>query len=224
MNIGHIPFIPSFSEIMRHHTIPIFRKLFAVLLLSLSSFFFASIALAQGDKQCVPFVFPLAGVPCGEGYVGTKFPLREKHCPQGNITEGERFDISGCRPANQPRPEPNATNCAINPQDLACTPAPTGQGGQPGMHWVLTGSKVAHCVLDDFDCGWGKHLEHDGLGNPFCVPNTCPSNQVLQGDGVSCACASGLMWDGMSCVPVCVPQVSKSHVYAKSVTVTKCAA
>lgn len=66
--------------------------------------------------------------------------------------------------------------------------------------WKTTGSSVAHCAKADYNCGWGYTLQHDSLGNAYCTQNTCPSNQQLQADGVSCACASGYVWNGASCV------------------------
>lgn len=95
---------------------------------------------------------------------------------------------------------PAGTNCEINP--FLCQGEPVAKGCQPGHHWTLQGTNLAHCVRDDFACGFGQHLEHDNIGNPYCVANSCPAGQQLQADGVSCACPSGTTWNGSSCVVV----------------------
>lgn len=88
------------------------------------------------------------------------------------------------------------------PPSMAATP-PNCPGSK---HWVTLGTGIAHCVLDDFVCPMAQHLVHDAIGNPSCVSNTCPSNQVLQGDGVSCACPAALsVWNGSSCVAPAPP-------------------
>lgn len=156
-------------------------------------------------QTCVPYSIPLAGVPCDRGYTGTKFPMRTKVCPSGQVTTGATFNTDNCKPVGAPIFDPNQTNCAISPQLIECTKAPTLKGCDAGWHWSLAGSGISHCVPDDPACPWGKSLVHDPLGFPGCVQNTCPANQVLQADGISCACAGGLIWNGASCVAACVP-------------------
>jgi len=53
-------------------------------------------------------------------------------------------------------------NCAINPG--ACQARPMPSDCQPGQHWTLIGSGIAHCVADDPPCS--GTVNHDALGNP----------------------------------------------------------
>lgn len=169
----------------------------------------ASLSSAQGSgsSECKPYSIPLDPVACGQGYTGVKFPLKVKTCPGGVVTTGQTFNTDNCRRVGETS-DPNATNCALTPMDIACTSTPSPMGCPAGQHWVTTGSGIAHCVQNDFPCPWGQSLQHDYLGNPFCVPNTCPSNQVLQPDGISCACSAGLVWDGASCIAACTPSTT----------------
>lgn len=172
-----------------------------------SNFVFAQV---QGQGQgaannCVPYSIPMAGVPCDRGYTGTKFPMQTKVCPSGQVTIGTTFNTENCKLVNAQPVNPNQTNCAISPQLIECTSAPTLKGCDAGWHWSLSGSAISHCVPDDPICPWGQSLVHNALGFPSCVQNTCPANQVLQADGISCACAGGLIWNGASCVAACVP-------------------
>lgn len=104
------------------------------------------------------------------------------------------------------------------PPSMAATPH-----NCPGSkHWVTLGTGIAHCVLDDFVCPMAQHLVHDAIGNPSCVSNTCPSNQVLQGDGVSCACPASLsVWNGSSCVapPPPPPPTSSTYTFTAGDTI-----
>ena len=158
------------------------------------------------QKTCQPFSIPMAPVPCGPGYSGSKFPMKTMQCPSGVVTVGSTYDTSNCRPVGQ-TVDPNATNCSITPTVVGCIAPPTGQGCRPGTHWSLEGQGIAHCVNDDLNCPWGTSLIHDNLGNPSCVPNTCPSNQQLQSDGISCACPPSLsVWSGGVCsAPIVCP-------------------
>lgn len=91
-----------------------------------------------------------------------------------------------------------SANCTVNPASCLTPPQPKGC---PSTHyWTTAGSGLAHCALTSISCGWGYRMERDNLGNAICVANTCPSNQQLQADGVSCACPSGTTWNGSSCV------------------------
>lgn len=138
--------------------------------------------------------------------MGSKYKTSTMTCPSGVITTSKDYDTSGCvtAPSNPGTVLSGATKCALTPDACGSTPSP--QNCPAGTHWSLLGSNVAHCVQDDPICSWGTSLKHDSLGNPSCVANTCPSNQVLQSDGVSCACGSGLVWNGSSCAvppPTC---------------------
>lgn len=175
-----------------------FLKLFFCFLL----LFLSKNLLAQ---NCVPYSIPLAGVPCDRGYTGTKFPMKTKVCQGGQVTTGATFNTDNCKPIGAPVFDPNQTNCAISPQLIECTKAPTLKGCDAGWHWSLAGSGISHCVPDDPVCPWSQSLVHNFLGFPSCVQNTCPANQVLQADGISCACAGRLIWNGASCVAACVP-------------------
>lgn len=137
---------------------------------------------------------------CGPGQIGSKFKTVTKACPSGTVTQSSDYDTRGCTAAPAPASTINNTSrCALMPD--SCAIAPVAQSCPTGSHWSLLGSGIAHCVLDDPTCPWGTSLVHDSMGNPSCEQNTCPSNQVLQGDGKSCACGSGLMWNGSTCVP-----------------------
>ena len=189
-----------------------FAIAFLVLFMGNSSLSFA--ADVRAPSACAPFIIPLAGVPCGPGYTGTAFPLRIKACPSGVITDGNSFDRANCKP-NGVVLDPNATNCSVTPTVVGCIQPPTAHGCSAGNHWTLDGSKIAHCVADDPNCPWGTTLKHDGLGNPTCVANTGPSNQVLQADGISCGCEASLVWNGGACVvPIVCP--------AQTVVATAC--
>ena len=169
-------------------------------------------ALAQTQNQkasnqsCQPFSIPMAPVPCGPGYTGSKFPMKTMQCPSGVVTIGSTFDTSNCKPVGVTT-DPNATNCSITPTAVGCIAPPTGMGCVTGRHWTTEGDGIAHCVNDDPNCPWGTSLTHDNMGNPSCVPNTCPSNQQLQSDGISCACPPSLsVWSGGVCsAPVVCP-------------------
>ena len=163
-----------------------------------------AIPQVKPSSDCKAYSIPLDPIPCGSGYTGVKFPLKVKVCPSGVVTTGQTFNTENCRKIGDVV-DPTKTDCAITPTDARCVSKPAPRGCRFGQHWVTTGSGIAHCVLDDFPCPWGERLEHDTLGNPFCVANTCPGNQVLQADGISCACAPGLVWDGATCVAVCTP-------------------
>lgn len=163
--------------------------------------------ISNQSTDCKPYSIPLDPVACGPGYTGVKFPLKVKSCPSGVITVGQTFNTENCKRVGD-NIDPNQTNCAITPTDISCVSKPAPLGCPPGQHWVTTGSGIAHCVQNDFPCPWGQSLQHDPLGNPYCVVNTCPSNQVLQADGISCACSAGLVWDGGSCVAGCSPSTS----------------
>lgn len=154
---------------------------------------------------CQAYSIPLAGVACPSGYTGTQFPMRTKSCPDGKVTDGLSYDTTNCRQAGTQPVDPNATNCTITPQAIGCVSLPTLKGCDIGKHWSLAGSGIAHCVADDFVCPWSQTLNHDALGNPFCVQNTCPVGQNLQSDGVTCACPGSTVWNGSACVVPCTP-------------------
>lgn len=182
--------------------------IFTSCLILLLWLFCINAAYAQTNSLCQAYSIPMAGVPCGQGYTGTKFPMRTKTCPDGKITDGLTYNTDNCKPLGYQAPDTNATNCAITPGEITCMRMPTLSGCPAGRHWVTTGTKIAHCVDNDPACGWGKSLIHDAQGNPSCITNTCPSNQVLQADGISCGCAVGLVWNGATCVAPCVPTSS----------------
>lgn len=132
--------------------------------------------------------------------MGSKYKTLSKVCPSGAVNQSADYDSSGCTAPPSPAGAVNIlSRCALTPD--ACAPSPTAAACPSGTHWVLTGSNIAHCVQDDMACPWGYSLTHDFLGNPSCKQNTCPSNQVLQGDGISCACPTNTVWSGSSCVP-----------------------
>lgn len=141
--------------------------------------------------------------------------MRTKTCPDGKITDGLTFDYSNCKPAGREAVDVNATDCSITPTAVGCMAVPTLSGCPTGKHWSLAGNKIAHCVNNDPVCPWGTSLTHDFMGEPSCIANTCPSNQVLQSDGISCACPASLpVWNGSSCVvPVCNSYISNVNAY-----------
>lgn len=166
-----------------------------------SIFFCFFVSAHAAESVCQPYSIPLAPVPCDAGYTGKKFPMRTKECPSGKITDGLTFDYSNCKPAGREAVDLNATDCSITPTAVGCMPVPTLSGCPTGKHWSLAGNKIAHCVNNDPVCPWGTSLTHDFMGEPSCIANTCPSNQVLQSDGISCACPASLpVWNGSSCV------------------------
>jgi hypothetical protein len=152
-------------------------------------------------------------VACDAGYTGQKFTVTTKTCPDGwpngIIKTTSTFNTNQCK-KNQEIFKGDRT-CELTPS--ACAQEPSAPGCPANMHWTLTGSSIAHCVQNDPGCGWGTSLVHDGLGNPSCVANTCPANQVLQSNGSSCACPSGTAWNGSSCIalpPPCMPSAVNS--------------
>jgi hypothetical protein len=164
---------------------------------------FAQKNYAQTANLCQPYSIPIgAPIACGDGYVGYKFAMKTKTCPDGRVTEGQSFNTDGCRRISDIK-DPNALNCNITPNALGCVSTPSMKGCDAGKHWTTQGSGIAHCVQDDYNCPWGQQLKRDSLGNPSCQPIICPSNQVLQGDGVTCGCSAGMGWNGASCVPLC---------------------
>ena len=180
----------------------IVRKLLAVLALV------SGTAFAQQPATCSPYQIPVQETvtDCGPGLMGSKFKTMTKACPSGVVTESADFDTTGCvaAPTGTNGFVSAATRCRLTPD--ACANTPIAAACPTGSHWTTTGSNIAHCVQDDPSCPWGTSLTHDWLGNPSCVANTCPSNQVLQADGKSCGCSSGLVWNGASCVaptPTC---------------------
>lgn len=70
-------------------------------------------------------------------------------------------------------------NCAINPGTCQARPVPSDC--QPGHHWTLIGSGIAHCVADDPPCAGGT-VNHDALGNPTNC-QTSSTRTVDCGDG-----------------------------------------
>ncbi len=140
--------------------------------------------------------------------MGSKYKTLTKACPSGAMTESTNYDTSGCTAAPSPAGTVNIlSRCALTPDACASPPAPASCPS--GTHWTLMGSNTAHCVQDDMACPWSYSLKHDFLGNPTCNQNTCPATQSLQGDGVSCGCSAGSMWNGSSCVasaPTCIEQ------------------
>lgn len=159
-------------------------------------------ASAVTSVACVPYTIPIASTveACGPGLVGTKYKTKSKACPSGTVMESQEYDTSNCLPA-APRPGSvnNTNKCLVTPD--ACAPTINTSNCDPGWHWTLQGSDIAHCVMDDPVCPWGTSLEHDRLGNPRCETNTCSGGQVLQADGKSCACPANMVLDGGTCVP-----------------------
>jgi len=84
---------------------------------------------------------------------------------------------------HQKRPEDGRTadqyqaDCAAGLSLSACGTIPISKDCEPGRHWSVDGSKVAHCVQNDMDCASGSRLEHDVNGNPSCVTIVCPPEQ-----------------------------------------------
>jgi hypothetical protein len=185
--------------------------------LALLAFWVAGSAHAAAVPACVPYTIavPATVVACGPGMSGSKFKTTTMSCPSGAISQSTAYDTSGCvaLPA-APGVANTVSKCLVTPD--ACAPLVTTSNCPTGTHWTLLGSRIAHCVQDDFACGWGQRLTHDTLGNPSCVANTCPSGQTLQADGVSCAsptppppppppptvtCTSGTYADAAACSP-----------------------
>lgn len=167
-------------------------------------------AHAASNDACIPYKVPIESTvtACGQGLMGSKYKYTSRECPSGKVTAiSETYDTSGCVAAPVGAGSVNTrSKCQVTPD--ACANAPVASACPAGQHWSTAGSGIAHCVADDPDCGWGKTLTHDSFDNPSCVQNTCPSNQVLQANGVSCGCQSGMIWNGSSCiVPVvtCIP-------------------
>jgi hypothetical protein len=183
------------------------KKLSIFLILIL--FFAGARSFAQAPVTiCKPYSFPIQSTiaSCGAGFIGSKYKVATKTCPDGKVSESKDFVTTGCvlSPSGDGGQVPLYQRCAIMP-DL-CAKAPIVAACPTGMHWTLLGTSTAHCVQDDPTCPWGTSLIHDLIGNPSCAANTCSSNQVLQADGKACGCASGLVWDGASCVvptPTC---------------------
>jgi len=153
--------------------------------------------------SCTPYTIPIQSTvtECGPGLVGSKYRTMTKACPSGEVVESKEYDTSTCAaaPIGAGGVMTQEARCRITPG--ACASTPVAANCPAGQKWSLMGSGIAHCVDEDPICPWGTSLTHDKLGNPSCVQNTCPSNQVLQADGKSCGCPSGTGWNGMSCVP-----------------------
>ena len=180
----------------------ILGSILAALALCLGGPATAAGAGAGAGDTCAPYTIPVQStvVACGSGQMGSKYKTQSKVCPSGAVTQSADYDTSGCVAPPSPAGSVNiVSRCALTPD--ACAPSPTAAACPTGTHWVLTGSNIAHCVQDDMACPWSYSLKHDFLGNPSCQQNTCPSNQQLQGDGISCACPVNTVWNGSSCVP-----------------------
>lgn len=183
---------------------------------ALLAFWAGGIAHANDTSQfaCEPYKIPIASTitACDNGMMGSKFRTMTKECPSGAVIESREFDTSNC---TAPAPAPGAVNsinkCAVNPD--ACAPAISTSNCPSDSYWTLKGSGIAHCVKNDPVCPWGTSLAHDFLGNPSCEANTCPSGQVLQTDGKSCACPGTTVWNGSSCVQP-APTCQESDVIA----------
>lgn len=188
------------------------------LLFALTFLFRLPSAVAENLSACQPYsiVNKDSVVPCPTGYSGVQYKLISKVCPSGTISTSTEFVTASCVPVNNSggRPPKPTIDCGSNANSGCATPA-NAAGCPDGQHWSLAGSNVAHCVMDDFACPWGHSLTHDRLANPSCIANTCPSNQVLQGDGISCACPSNLSaWTGSTCVVPCVQSTTPNGVVA----------
>ena len=175
-------------------------------------------AVAENLSTCQPYniVNKDSISACPVGYSGIQYKITTKACPSGSISTSQAFVTTGCIPltgsGGQPQRPP--LNCASD-ANSSCAKAPNAAGCPDGQHWTLAGSNVAHCVLDDFACPWGNSLKHDRLGNPSCIANTCPGNQVLQGDGIACACPASLAaWTGSTCVVPCVSSTTPNSAVA----------
>lgn len=164
-------------------------------------FLVASTLSLAGEKKCVPIDVPNPATQkaCPEGFKGLQFKRTIVTCPDGKVKESDDFDKSQCVPIGGSQVD----KCKINPS--LCMEKPSPLGCPPGKHWTLEGLPYAHCVSDDPICPWGTTLVRNSIGEPSCKPNTCPSNKVLQGDGITCACpASTPYWDGAKCTsPPC---------------------
>lgn len=157
-----------------------------------------------GPIECIPYSIPIQSTitDCGPGLTGTKFRTTTKFCPSGEVKESTSYITSACQASTK---DSSGTltaeaRCRITPGACAGTPGALVPADCPsGSKWSLTGSGVAHCVSEDPVCSWGTLLKHDFLGNPRCEQITCTSNQVIQSDGKSCGCSSGLYWTGSKC-------------------------
>jgi hypothetical protein len=180
--------------------------------LALLAFWVAGSAHAGTVSACVPYTIaiPNTVVACGAGMSGTKFKTTTMSCPSGAISQSSDYDTSGCVALpSAPGVVNTISKCLVTPD--ACAPSVTTSNCPSGSHWTLLGSQIAHCVQDDFACGWGQKLTHDTLGNPSCMAITCPSTQVLQGDGQTCGCPAGQVMTGSTCAvppPTCVASTS----------------
>jgi len=164
-----------------------------------------------GPIECIPYSIPIQSTitDCGPGLTGTKFRTTTKFCPSGEVKESTSYITSACQASatNSLGTLTAEARCRITPGACAGTPGALMPADCPsGNKWSLAGSGVAHCVKEDPVCSWGTLLKHDFLGNPSCEQITCPSNQVVQSDGKSCGCSSGLKWNGSTCTapaPAC---------------------
>lgn len=168
---------------------------------------------AAAQTACVPYSIPITSTvtACGAGLIGSKYKTSTKVCPSGTITTSADYDTSGCAPAPSGSSGviPDSLKCVLTPG--ACAALPVAQNCPTGYHWTLAGSNVAHCVADDPVCPWGTSLTHDTLGNPSCIQNTCSGGQVLQANGISCACPANTVMSGGTCIalpPTCVAGTS----------------
>lgn len=174
-------------------------KVLALLAFCVSGTTFAQTAPAS----CTPYSIPVQSTvtECGPGLTGSKYKTMTKTCPGGEVKESAGYDTSSCRTATTGSNGAMTyeARCRLTPG--GCANAPIAQNCPAGRKWTLMGSGIAHCVDVDPSCPWGTSLTHDRLGNPSCVQNTCPSNQVLQADGKACGCPTNTGWNGSSCVP-----------------------
>lgn len=178
---------------------------FFIKTLAALAFFLSTPVLAQlAPTECIPYSIPIQSTitDCGPGWTGTKFRTMTKSCPSGEVKESASYVTSACQAAatNSSGTLTAEARCRITPGACAGTPGALVPADCPsGSKWSLTGSGVAHCVSEDPVCPWGTLLKHDFLGNPSCEKITCISNQVVQSDGKSCGCSSGLKWNGSTC-------------------------
>ncbi|WP_395009105.1 hypothetical protein [Undibacterium sp.] len=187
-------------------TLRLMRLLFLISTLMLFGYSIAApnviteVSLEAADTQCTPInmINTASQKPCGDGYSGLMFKRTIVTCPDGRVTQSPEYDRSQCVPNTGNGGYVNP--CIANP--ALCMGKPKVLGCPPGKHWTMEGLPYAHCVSDDPVCNWGESLKKDAIGEPIgCFPNTCPSNQVLQADGISCACPVGTSWNGTMCVP-----------------------
>lgn len=193
------------------------KKLIRLLLLCCVSWgllFASSSSFAnQGDRTCTPInmINTASQKPCGEGYSGLMFKRTIVTCPDGKVTQSPDYDRSQCVPNTGNGGYVNP--CIANP--ALCMGKPQVLGCPPGKHWTMEGLPYAHCVSDDPVCGWGESLRKNAIGEPIgCFPNTCPSNQVLQADGISCACPPGDVWNGAMCITPIVTCPADNTTYS----------